>query len=67
MPEIDTTPVLWADENDELIDKNKPPRDCECYECGPSAAVYAKATPDALPDWACASCGYAPESVDGVA
>jgi hypothetical protein len=67
MPRIDTIPVLWADENEDLIDKTVAPRDCECVECGPSAAVYARATPEAWLDWKCASCGYTPESVDGVA
>ena len=63
--EQDCAPVLWADEHDKLIDKKVRPRDCECYGCGPSAAVYAKVTDESLYDWRCASCGYTPESVDG--
>ncbi len=64
--EFNVEPVLWADGNEELIDKSQSPRACECGKCGPSAAVYAKATPEAWYDWKCASCGYTPESVDGI-
>jgi len=59
-------PVLWADEHDEFIDKTVAPKDCECWECGPSAAVYAKITNDSLYDWRCASCGFTPESIEDV-
>lgn len=58
--------MLWADENEELIVQIVTPRSCECASCGPSAAVYAKRTPEAFPGWKCASCGYTLESVDGL-
>ena len=63
MSENDYTP-LWADRHEDWIDKAVPSEGCECVECGPSAAVYAKVAEDSLYDWRCASCGYTPESLD---
>jgi len=64
MSKKDYAPI-WADRHEGWVDKSVRSKDCECAECGPSAAVYAKVTEDSLYDWRCASCGYTPEWVEG--
>ena len=57
---------MWCDSHEELIDRTVKPRDAECSECGPTAAVFAKTVEDtSVYDWKCASCGYTPEWVEG--